>query len=206
MKFFALLWFVLLAYLPVCHADSATAYRHAVNMAAQGDDRTALATLNALADTAPAQSAWRQRMLAAQQLIRMRMAHQSSFSAQSGPNQYLALASVYAAAHPLLQDIKRWPAILLAVIFPGAGHAWQERWKDAGMAALMVFPMLILTVWAAKRRMGPVTVFFALITVWLWSGTVFSSISLAERGNAEAYMAWWQGVWQASGLPGRPWS
>ena len=96
------------------------------------------------------------------------------------------------------------PAIL-ATIFPGAGHAWQGRWQDAWVAAIMVWPMLILTLWAASRRMGPVTIFFAMITAWLWSGTVFSSISLAERGGMESYLLWWQGVWQASGLPGRPW-
>ncbi|MDQ6996125.1 MAG: hypothetical protein Q9M82_01535 [Mariprofundus sp.] len=205
MKFFGLLVLALLLYLPACYADSASAYRQAVDLAAQGDDRAALASWRALADALPAQDFWQQRMLAAGQLMSMRMAHQSLFSAQSGPNQYLALASSYAAAHPLLQDATRWPATALAVIIPGAGHAWQGRWKDAGMAALMVFPMLILTLWAARRRMGPVTVFFALITLWFWSGTVFSSMSLAERASAEMYMAWWQGIWQASGLPGRPW-
>jgi len=53
--------------------------------------------------------------------------------------------------------------------------------------------------------MGPVTVFFVLTTLWLWSGSVFSAVSLAERGSFEAYVLWWQGLWQASGLPGRPW-
>ncbi len=206
MKYIGYILLVLLVYLPACHADPATAYRHAVNMAAQGDDQAAVASLGTLVETMPMQTVWRQRLLAAQQLIRMRMSHQTLFPAQSGPNQHIALAAAYAVMHPLLQDTKRWPATLIAVMAPGGGHALQGRWHDAGIAALMVWPMLILTVWAAKRRMGPVTVFFALITVWLWSGTVFSSISLAERSNAETYMAWWQGVWQASGLPGRPWS
>ena len=70
---------------------------------------------------------------------------------------------------------------------------------------MLVWPMLLLTLWAARRHMGPVTVFFALITVWLWSGTVFSSMSLAERASFEAYTLWWQGLWQASGLQGQPW-
>ncbi len=196
---------VVLAYVPACYPDSASAYRQAIDSAAQGDDRTAVATLNALKDVSPVQSLWRQRIVAAQQLMRMRMAQQTTFPFQPGPNPHLSLASAYAVNYPLLQDARRWPATLLAVVAPGGGHAWQGRWKDAGMAALMVWPMLILTLWAARRRMGPVTVFFALITLWLWSGTVFSSMSLAERGNAEAYMAWWQSVWQASGLPGRPW-
>jgi hypothetical protein len=206
MKRIGYILLVLLVYQPACHADPTAAYRHAVNMAAQGDDQGAVASLGTLIEVMPMRTVWRQRLLAAQQLIHMRMSHQTLFPAQSGPNQHMALAAAYAATHPLLQDAKRWPATLLAVIAPGAGHAWQGRWHDAGMAALMVWPMLILTAWAAKRRMGPVTVFFALITVWLWSGTVFSSISLAERASAETYMAWWQGVWQASGLPGRPWS
>ncbi len=174
-------------------------------MAAQGDDKGALAILHALDETFPDGGVWRQRKEAAEQLIGMRAVQQTVFPTRSVPNPHLALASAYASAHPLLPDATRWPATALAVLLPGAGHAWQGRWKDAGMAAMMVWPMLILTLWAARRRMGPVTVFFALITIWLWSGTVFSSISLAERGNAEMYLAWWQGVWQASGLPGSPW-
>ncbi len=201
-------------YTKVCYADTAATYRQAVQMAAQGDDRGAQARLQAMAGMLPAGNFWRQRAVAAEALITMRMTQQTLFPArvpasvelqQSGPNQYMALASAYASEHQLLPEARRWPAILLAVMLPGAGHAWQGRWRDAGMAAAMVWPMLFLTVWAAKRRMGPVTLFFALITLWLWSGTIFSSMSLAERANAESYMAWWQGVWQASGLPGRPW-
>jgi len=190
---------------PAGFAGPAASYRQALNRAAQGDDEAALTMLHAVADTEPAGSVWRQRFNAAAQLIGMRKAQQTGVPARIGPNPYLALASTYASAHPLLPEARDWPATLLAVLLPGAGHAWQGRWKDAAMAAMMVWPMLILTVWAAKRRMGPVTVFFALITLWLWSGTVFSSMSLAERANAETYMAWWQGVWQTSGLPGRPW-
>jgi len=201
----ASLFCVLLVAVSDSYADSAASYRQAVNLAAQGDDKAALATLHALSDVLPAGDIWRQRIEAAGQMIGMRVTQQTQFPARFTPNPHLALASAYASSHPLLPDARRWPATALAVVLPGAGHAWQGRWKDAGMAAMMVWPMLILTLWAAKRRMGPVTVFFALITIWLWSGTVFSSISLAERGNAEAYMAWWQGVWQASGLPGRPW-
>jgi len=205
MKRIGFMLVALFVYLPVCHADPATAYRQAVNLAAQGDDRAATASFSALAEAMPKQSIWRQRMSAARALIAMRAAHQTVFPAQSGPNSHLALTTAYAASHPLLQEVIRWPATALAVIFPGAGHAWQGRWKDAGMAALMVWPMLMLTLWAARRRMGPVTLFFALITIWLWSGTVFSSLSLAERASAENYMNWWQALWQASGLPGRPW-
>jgi len=205
MKYLGLFVVFLLFGQPLCYADSASAFRQAVTMAAQGDDQAARVSLHALAAVLPAGDTWRQRIDAAEQLIGMRANRKIQFPVRTNPNPYLALASAYASAHPLLPDATRWPATALAVVFPGAGHAWQGRWKDAGMAAMMVWPMLLLTAWAAKRRMGPVTVFFALITIWLWSGTVFSSISLAERANAETYMAWWQGVWQASGLPGRPW-
>jgi len=63
----------------------------------------------------------------------------------------------------------------------------------------------LFTFWADRRDMGPVTVFFAMITAWLWSGMVFSATSLAERGGYELYYAWWQQLWQASGLPSKPW-
>lgn len=205
MKRIGSLLLVFFAFSPACLANPAAAYHQAVNLAATGNDRAALASFGVLEKMVPQQSIWQQRISAARKLIHMRANRQTVFPPQSGPNPNLALATAYAAAHPLLQEAQRWPAIALAVIFPGAGHAWQGRWHDAGMAALMVWPMLILTLWAGSRRMGPVTVFFALITVWLWSGTVFSSLSLAERASAETYLAWWQNVWQASGLPGRPW-
>ena len=53
--------------------------------------------------------------------------------------------------------------------------------------------------------MGPVTAFFALVTAWLWSGSVFSAIALAERGGMEAYLDWWRELWRFAAIPGRPW-
>ncbi|MBL4775139.1 MAG: hypothetical protein JKY87_03685 [Mariprofundus sp.] len=181
------------------------AYQQAIQLAAQNNSSQATASLNTLIEALPHQPAWQERLQAARQLINMRMNQQSNIPPQSSPNAYLTLASAYANNHPQPHDMNIWPATILATIFPGSGHAWQGRWRDASTAALMVWPMLLLTLWSFKRGMGPVTVFFALITVWLWSGTVFSSVSLAERGNLESYLMWWQSVWQASGLPGRPW-
>jgi len=181
------------------------AYQQAIQLAAQNHEHEANAALSTLIEALPHQPVWKERLQAAQQLINMRMDGQTAFPHQTGSNPYLNLASAYANNHPPVYDAKTWPATILATIFPGAGHAWQGRWRDASTAALMVWPMLLLTLWAFKRSMGPVSVFFALITIWLWSGTVFSSISLAERGNLESYLMWWQSIWQASGLPGRPW-
>jgi len=187
-------------------AEPVQAYRQAIHLAAQGDDRTAIATLRSLQEVLPDdQSIWKSRMQSAQQLLTMRMEKSTIFPPISQPNTNLALAAAVAADHPILLQASTWPAALLATIFPGAGHAWLGRWHDAATAALMVWPMLLLTCWAAKRHMGPVTLFFAAITLWLWSGTVFSALSLAERGNLETYLTWWQSIWQASGLPGRPW-
>lgn len=196
---------VLFFCIPASQAGPAEAYRMAINLAAQGQEQQSITTLSALIETEPAQSSWRERMFAAKQLIRMKTEQQADIPLQSSPNPYIRLASAYVRSHPLLQEIERWPAAVLATLFPGAGHAWLGRWHDARTAALMVWPMLLLTLWAYKRGMGPVTLFFALITLWLWSGTVFSAISLAERGDVETYMIWWQNVWQSSGLPGRPW-
>lgn len=205
MKRVAMLILLLIAGLPSAHADTAAAYRQAIGLAAEGKTASALASLRSIAEVDQSAGVWLQRVQAARILIRMRSDHSTLFPPQSGPNSYLALASTYALAHPLLMEHPGWPATLLASILPGAGHAWQGRWHDAGTAALMVWPMLLLTIWAFRRRMGPVTLFFALITIWLWSGTVFSSMSLAWRGDTELYLGWWQGIWQASGLPGRPW-
>jgi len=187
------------------HAGPTEAYRMAINLAAQGDEQDAITSLSALIEVMPQSSNWHERMFAAQQLIRMKTLQQTDFPAQRSPNPYISLAAAYASSHPLFREINTWPAAILATLLPGAGHAWLGRWYDARTAALMVWPLLLLTLWAFKRGMGPVTLFFALVTLWLWSGTVFSAISLAERGNLETYLIWWQHVWQSSGLPGRPW-
>ncbi|MFQ5518985.1 MAG: hypothetical protein ACE5E3_03180 [Mariprofundus sp.] len=189
------------------YAAPADAYKQAIGFAAQGNEQAALASLSSLALALPIRNEWQSRSHAAAGLLGMRVKASSTFPKQSEAvaNPYLALASAYADSHPLPDNnASSWPSTLLATLFPGAGHALQGRWGDAATAALMVWPMLILTIWAFRRGMGPVTLFFALITVWLWSGTVFSSISLAERTAAADYLIWWQGIWQASGLPGRP--
>lgn len=187
------------------HAEPSQAYRQALAMAAEGRDREAVAMLNgAAAALPPAQSIWRQRMRAAARLLDIRRNRATRVTLPEASAAGV-LVHRYLRTHPPPAPRPAWPLGLLATLVPGAGHAWLGRWRDAGTAAFMVWPMIFLTLWAARRRMGPVTVFFALITVWLWSGTVFSAVSLAARGDMEAYLAWWRGVWLASGLPGHPW-
>jgi len=196
--------FAILLFSTASNADPARAYHQALSLAAQGHDSEAMASLSVLAEAMPAEQSWKPRMLAAYELIRIResMAYQLEGDRS---NPYLNLSRAYVVAHAPPDPESTTAVMIAATLLPGAGHALQGRMDDAMTAALMVVPMLILTLWAAKRRMGPVTLFFALITVGLWSGTVFSAISLVERGSAELYSLWWQGLWQASGLPGRPW-
>jgi len=184
--------------------NSERVYQQSLNLAVQGKLSEAIVALQAASAMLPQENIWRKRMLAASILLRMRD-KQTVILPVSKQNNYLQLASVYVQTHPQSETMRIWPVALLASILPGAGHAWQGRWRDAGVAALFVLPLLILTLWAARRKMGPVTVFFALLTLWLWSGTIFSAISLAERGHVELYMQWWQHVWQASALPRQPW-
>lgn len=185
-------------------ATPAGLYGEAIGLAAAADDGEASARLQGAAAMLAAGDPWRQRMLLAAALIDMRMDQQVAFATPEN-SANATLASAYLKNRPAPQPESRWIVTTLATLFPGAGHAWLGRWHDALTAALLVWPMLLLTLWAAWRRMGPVTVFFALITAWLWSGSVFSAVSLAERGSYEAYLIWWQGLWQASALPGRPW-
>ncbi|HXH64764.1 MAG TPA: hypothetical protein VNH42_04550, partial [Mariprofundaceae bacterium] len=144
------------------------------------------------------------RMAAAEALIAMRERHALA-PAIAGHDAYAQMIRAYLQHEPVPAPRSAWMPAVLAALLPGSGHLWLGRPHDAWVAAVMVWPMLLLTLWAYRRGMGPVTVFFALVTVWLWSGTVFSAWSLAERGDFEAYLTWWQGLWQASALPGRPW-
>jgi len=179
-------------------------YQISMNLAAQGKLSQSITALHAAAAVLPEADIWRERMLAAASLLAMQKI-QGLQQTTTEENNYSRLAEAYIKAHAKPKYRSVWPAALLATIMPGSGHAWLGRWGDALTAALFVWPLLILTLWAAWRKMGPVTVFFALLTLWFWSGSVFSAISLAERGSFAAYMQWWQALWQASALPGQPW-
>jgi len=179
-------------------------YQQSIGLAAQGEVSKAVVALQAASAVLPHENIWHERMLTAAALLAMQK-HQQMELPKIESNTYQKLAEAYIQAHAGIEPVSIWPVAMLAVIFPGAGHAWQGRMRDAGVAALLVWPLFILTLWAAKRKMGPVTLFFAVLTIWFWSGTVFSAISLVERGSFETYMQWWQGLWQASALLGRPW-
>jgi hypothetical protein len=189
------------------HADPGAAYRAAMALAAQGKDGEAIARLQGARDAlsaGPAAEQWRGWLASAAALLEMRqdLRLQPTFAETAAA---VGRVQDYLATAPPPERGRPWAAALFGAVVPGAGHVWLGRWRDGVKAATLVWPMFLLTVWAWRRRMGPVTVFFAALTVWLWSGTVFSAYSLARRGDLHAYLVWWQGVWQASGLPGRPW-
>ncbi|MDX8390472.1 MAG: hypothetical protein R8M38_08280 [Mariprofundaceae bacterium] len=189
---------------PSVIAAPADSYRSAMAQAAKGQDEKAISWLHGAAATLPANHPWQQRMLTAASMLKMRQQLQQRPEISSALPQ-AQMVHAYLKQKPAPESAPTWLAGGLASLIPGSGHLYLGRTNDAMVAAFMVWPLLILTLWAARRQMGPVTVFFAMTTAWLWSGTVFSAVSLAERGSMEAYMLWWQGSWQASGLPGRPW-
>ncbi|RMH61010.1 MAG: hypothetical protein D6678_04435 [Zetaproteobacteria bacterium] len=180
-------------------------YGRQLQRAAAGDIAVAAAALAERARVLPRGDLWRTRMQMAAMLLRMRVERAVSLPARAPIDVPYRLAKGYVQAHPPPSKSSRWPVVLMAALLPGLGHAWLGRWQDVKAVALLVWPMIVLTLWAAKRRMGPVTVFFALITLWLWSGSVYSALSLHEREAMEQYLAWWQQLWLASALPGRPW-
>jgi len=190
-------------------ASSQQVWQESIFLAQQHKDREAIAMLRGAGLQLAAHDVWRQRFDIAMRLLELRKEakYHSEYNGLklSGNNQYELLMAHWLTQNPVPQTSGSAMPGFLAAIIPGSGHAWMGRWGDAGVAAMLVWPLLILTFWAARRDMGPVTVFFALMTAWLWSGTVFSAVSLAERGDYELYYAWWQQMWQASALPSRPW-
>lgn len=179
-------------------------YRQAMITAATGHVGEARAMLAGAMPLLPESNVWRERMRVAEALLAMRQTMASAPELENGGisgqliDNYLKQHLLPTAGHP-------WIPAMIGTLMPGAGHLWLGRYRDAAAAAVLVWPMLLLTLWAWRRQMGPVTVFFGIITAWLWSGSVFSAWSLAGRADMEAYLVWWQGLWQASGLPGRPW-
>jgi len=197
---------LMLCFITQAEATPVQVYKQALATAASGHESASITALYAASAVLPDNDIWKSRMMAAAMLLDMKRQQSVLPPASDTWSANLELAGGFAREIPFIKSSdSNWLVGMMATLFPGAGHAWQGRWRDAFTAVLLVWPMLMLTLWAAKRRMGPVTVFFALITVWLWSGTVYSSISLAERGSVEAYLTWWQGLWHASGLPGQPW-
>jgi len=186
-------------------ASPAEFYAQQMRRAAVGETAQAAQALAAHARGLAEQDVWRARMRTAAALLTMRAQHARALPAMEAPSLQYRLAARFLQAHPAPRERKRWPVAVLAAVLPGLGHAWLGRWQDVKVVVLLVWPMLGLTLWAARRRMGPVTVFFAGITLWLWSGSVYSAISLHEREQLEQYLAWWQQLWAASALPGRPW-
>jgi len=184
-------------------------WQESMRLAQTGQDRQAIAVLNGAILQSGQPTVWTQRFDIAKRLLTLRLDAKinSTYNTliPNNRNQHDILMQNWLSQHPIPAVEDSFMPALLASIIPGSGHAWLGRWGDAGVAAMLVWPLLILTFWAARRDMGPVTVFFALITAWLWSGTVFSATSLAERGDFEVYYAWWQQMWAASGLPSRPW-
>lgn len=184
-------------------------WQDAMAHATQGRDLQAIAMLQGAKLQGSVDDVWAQRFDIASRILKLReqAKHDSLYNPLmlGGDNQYQFLMASWLQQHPMPEMRKSSLPSILASIIPGAGHAWLGRWGDAGVSAMLVWPFLILTFWAARRNMGPVTVFFALITAWLWSGTIFSATSLAERGDYELYYAWWKEMWMASGLPMRPW-
>ncbi len=156
-----------------------------------------------VAEAAKVEAHWARRIRTACALLRMRDA-QALQPAGLADGPEAVLVQRWLAAHPAPARSSPWVPALLSLV-PGLGHLYLGRGRDALVAALLVWPMLALTLWAWIRRMGPVVVFFGGITAWLWSGVIFSAYALAMRGNLEDYLAWWRALWQASGLPGTPW-
>jgi len=181
----------------------------AMGQAKLGHDEQAITLLKGASLISAEQNLWIQRFDIASRMLALRenAKHDSIYNVLllSGNNQHEMMLGSWLNQHPLPQTAGSSVPGILASMIPGAGHAWMGRWGDAGVSAMLVWPLLILTFWAARRDMGPVTVFFALMTAWLWSGTVFSAVSLAERGDYELYYSWWREMWVASGLPARPW-
>ncbi len=207
----AFMFLLLLASTPASAGEPAyqaarMAYDSWIAKAAQGDLRTSVEGLRHLAAGLPANSIWRERCQMAVLLLDMRRQRSLHLPAMAMPSMsYRLVERKWRQLDQLESPPARWLVLFGAMAVPGGGHAIMGRWHDAWVSFVMTGFMLWLTLWAFRRRMGPVTVFFGVLTVWLWGGTIFSALSLHERYFAEQYMNWWQQLWLASGLPGRPW-
>ncbi|MDQ7005105.1 MAG: hypothetical protein Q9N67_09410 [Ghiorsea sp.] len=141
-------------------------WQESMQLAKIGQDRQAIAVLNGAILQSRQSTVWTQRFDIAKRLLMLRLHAKSNSSYNilipKSDNQYDMLMKGWLESHPIPQVEASFMPGLLAAILPGTGHAWLGRWGDAGVAAMLVWPLLILTFWAARRDMGPVTVFFCI--------------------------------------------
>jgi len=185
---------------------SAVVYHASIEMAAKGELNNAILSLQAASAVLPEGDIWRERMVGALALLQMRK-NQEVTTGWFPRNMYAMLSFGYIRDNPIPANAKSasaWITGLLAAVFPGAGHAWLGRWHDAGVAAFMVWPLFLLTLWSIKRG-SPCSIGLVIVSLWLWSGTIFSAVSLTHRINTDVYMQWWKLIWKASALLGQPW-
>lgn len=87
-----------------------------------------------------------------------------------------------------LPQINKQRAVLFSII-PGAGHAFLGDTQTAAMAFGFNILFLAAFVYALRQRHYPYAVVWGLIFAILYSGTFFSTRSLAEREIKEARLA-----------------
>ncbi|RMG91470.1 MAG: hypothetical protein D6703_04975, partial [Zetaproteobacteria bacterium] len=166
---------------PVSQTDR-MAYESWIAKAAQGDLRSSVKGLNQLAARLPSDSIWHERCQMASLLLEMRRQRSTHLPPIAMPTiSYRLVERKWRQLEQLAPPPPSWLVLAGAVVVPGGGHAIMGRWHDAWVSFVMTGFMVWLTCWAFRRRMGPVTVFFGVMTVWLWGGTIFSAVSLHER-------------------------
>jgi tetratricopeptide (TPR) repeat protein len=76
-----------------------------------------------------------------------------------------------------------WMAGTLSAVLPGAGHLYLNRPRDAGFALLSNGLLLTGTIQAFSKGLSGLGVALAVGELGLYSGTVFSAVSLTHKHN-----------------------
>lgn len=87
-------------------------------------------------------------------------------------------------AYPVEKNEHVWMATGLAAI-PGMGHAYLKDKYSAATACIVGLILLSAMFYSLKYRLWSFTLFFALIGLTFYAGTIFSAHSLALRGLLE---------------------
>ncbi|MDE0723792.1 MAG: hypothetical protein OSB62_03735 [Alphaproteobacteria bacterium] len=98
-------------------------------------------------------------------------------------------------AFPVEKNDHVWIATGLGII-PGLGHAYLKDKYSAATACIVGLILLSAMFYSLKYRLWSFTLFFAMIGLTFYAGTIFSAHSLALRGLLEARIMAMKG-WQS---------
>jgi hypothetical protein len=103
--------------------------------------------------------------------------------ARSGLRGQASQAVGWIREHSPPSEKSPWMAGVLAAILPGAGHAYTDRWRDAGLVFSVNSAFTAATLEAIRKENHALAGGMALAELLWYSGNIFSAVGSAHKYN-----------------------